>query len=141
MGMISKVDDIAAYKQKMTEAELLKFQAIEKELTPSEDIVMMGKEYFLIGSFDMSKSVEYSKLQNEYREILRANPNVTFEEMISGDNNIIKKIINFLELDVDISTISYKQWKYLLWVISKNYIFTSTDDSDYINSMSPFFFV
>lgn len=141
MSMISKVDDIDAYKKKMTEAELIRLQALEKELAPSEELVMIGKEYFLIGSFDMSKSVEYSKLQGEYREILKTNPNITFEEMLSGDDNIIKKIIKFLEIDVDVSTITYKQWKYLLWVISKNYVFTSTDDSDYINSMSPFFFV
>lgn len=140
MGLIRKVEDFSTYKQNMTSAELLRIVALEKELTPSEQLVILGTEKYLVGSFDMSESISYSKLQSEYRDVLKDNPNITFSELVSK-YNIIQKILDFLQISTDVSSISYKQWKYLLWTLQKNYVFTSTDDSDYINQMSPFFFV
>ena len=89
----------------------------------------------------MSDIIEFSKFQSDYRELLRANPNITFEELMRGEGNIVKKILDFLKLGVQIDEITYKQFKYLMWVITKQYIFTQGDESEYINQITPFFFV
>lgn len=89
----------------------------------------------------MTKNIDFSKFQSEYREILKANPTTTFEDLLRGEDSIVKRILKFLDIEVDASVISYKQFKYLMWVITKQYVFTGGEDSDYINSMTPFFFV
>ncbi len=141
MGLIKKIDNIEEFKSRMTEAEIMKMTALEKELAPSEEPVMLGSDWYTISSFDMTKNIEFSKFQAEYREILKTNPTVTFDELLSGEDSIVWRILKFLEIDVDATVISYKQFKYLMWVITKQYVFTAGEDSDYINSMTPFFFV
>lgn len=141
MGLITKIDNMDEFKARLSEAEIAKMVALEKELAPSADPVMLGSDWFAIASFDMTKNIEFSKFQAEYREILKANPTITFNELLSGENSIVKRIIAFLEIDIDSTVISYKQFKYLMWVITKQYVFTAGEDSDYINSMTPFFFV
>lgn len=89
----------------------------------------------------MSSSLSFSKFQSEYREIIRKNPNVTFEELLSGEDSIVCKILNFFDIDIDPKDVTYRQFKYLMWVITKNYVFTSIEDSNNINAMTPFFFV
>lgn len=141
MGLIKKIDNMDEFKSRMTEAEIAKMIALEKELAPADEPVMLGTEWFTITSFDMTKNIEFSKFQQEYREILKANPKITFNELLSGEDSIVKRIIAFLEIDINPSVISYKQFKYLMWVITKQYVFTVGEESDYINSMTPFFFV
>jgi hypothetical protein len=141
MGLIKKVTDKDEFKAQMTAAQLMKIEALEKELAPSSEPVMLGNEWYTIDSFDMSNNIEFSKFQTEYREILKANPKITFEELLQGEDSIVKRIILFLGIDIEPEEITYKQFKYLMWVISKQYLFTTGDDQDYINQMTPFFFV
>lgn len=89
----------------------------------------------------MTACTEFSKFQAAYRDTLRANPNITFDELLQGEDSIIHKIVTFLNIDVDVSSITYKQFKYLMSIITKNYVFTTGEDAEYINSMTPFFFV
>lgn len=89
----------------------------------------------------MNQCAEFSIFQKEYREILRKTPDITFDELLRGEDSVVKKIIQFLKIEIDISSISFKQFKYLMWIITKNYIFTSGDDAEVINQMTPFFFV
>ena len=89
----------------------------------------------------MEQCADFSKFQQEYREVLRKTPNITFDELLRGEDSVVKKIIEFLKIDVDIKSITYKQFKYLMSIITKNYMFTQLEDSEYINSMTPFFFV
>lgn len=44
MGLIKKVDDVNAFKENLTEAELAKMVALDKELSPSRDMVKLGTE-------------------------------------------------------------------------------------------------
>lgn len=141
MGFITKIDKLDEFKKGMTAAEIARMAILERELSPTVEMVKLGADWFQIQSFDMDECAEFSKFQHEYREILRKTPNITFDELLRGEDNVVKKIIQFLKIDVEVADISYKQFKYLMAIITKNYMFTSLEDSEYINSMTPFFFV
>jgi len=141
MGLISKIENVEEYKSTLVQADLFKMDSLERELNPKSEPVMLGNSWFAIEPFDMTSSIEFSKFQSEYRETLRGNPAITFEEMLKGDNSLVKRIISFLGIDIDIADISWKQFKYLIWVISKQYTFVGVDDSESINAITPFWLV
>jgi hypothetical protein len=141
MGLITKIENIEEYKTSLDAFDLVKIDTLDRELNPKGEMVLLGKTWFLVEPFNMKSSIEFSKFQAEYREILKANPEITFEEMLKGDNSIVKRIIGFLGIEIDSSEISWKQFKYLIWIISKQYTFTGMDDSESINAITPFWLV
>ena len=141
MGLITKIESMEDYRLTLAQVDLFKMDSLEKELNPKSEPVMLGRLWFSIEPFDMTSSIEFSKFQAEYRETLRGNPSITFEEMLKGDNSLVKRIIDFLGIDIEITEISWKQFKYLIWVISKQYTFVGVDDSESINAITPFWLV
>lgn len=141
MGLITKIENIEEYKGNLDTIDLVKMDTLDRELNPKGEMVILGKDYFLVEPFNMKSSIEFSKFQAEYREILKANPEITFEEMLKGENSIVKRIITFLGIEIDASEISWKQFKWLIWVISKQYTFSSVEESESVNAITPFWLV
>lgn len=44
MGLIKKVDDITTFKEKMTQAEIIRMAVLDRELSPSNEIVKLGSD-------------------------------------------------------------------------------------------------
>lgn len=44
MGLITKIDNLEEFKSRLTDAEITKMIALEKELAPSNELVMLGSD-------------------------------------------------------------------------------------------------
>jgi hypothetical protein len=141
MSLITKVDPEKLKNISLEEQKRL--EILKKELSPKSEFVILGEDVFEIEPFGIESNLEFSKFQQEYRKIVQENPQTTFEELMKEekDKNIVAKVLAFLNIDVDTSLVTFKQFKYLMWVIAKNYVFTEISESGYVNSMSPFFFI
>lgn len=140
MGLIKKIERDKAFEI-MNDDQKSKFEVLEKELKPSSEFVVLGDDVFEVTSFDIKNNIAFSKLQQEYRDIVKANPNITFHELVEGENNVVGRILGFLGIETEVTNITFKQFKYLMWVIAKNYVFTEIGESNFINQMTPFFFI
>lgn len=141
MSLITKVDPEKLKNISLEDQKRL--EILKKELSPKSEFVILGEDVFEIEPFGIESNLEFSKFQQEYRKIVQENPQTTFEELMreEKDKNIVAKVLAFLNIDVDTTLVTFKQFKYLMWVIAKNYVFTEISESGYVNSMSPFFFI
>jgi len=124
----------------LTNEEREKLNLIQSELGSGVEYVILGQETYAIGDFAIKDALDFAPLQEKWRKVIADSPNATMADLLqSSEHNLIQDVLEFLGIDVDPSTVTMKQFKWLMWIIAKkNYIFTELPDSHLVNVFHPF---